>query len=394
MDNRLIRILIVDDDEDDYILTKDSLDEIEHGNFLVEWAATYNEALSQIREKEYDIYFFDYRLGEKNGLDLLEEARNNGLEKPIILLTGQGDRMVDIEAMKRGASDYLAKGAFDAKLLERTIRYTIEHAQTLAELRNSQQSLQTANNQLEEAANIINEEMEMARLIQRSMLPDLKNITGLKIAASYNPCQAIGGDLYDLIEIDNNKIALFVFDVVGHGVPAALVSAMAKISFSRNINKENTPGDVLKAVNIEINENLREQMNLTAFLGILDKTNREFIFSRAGHPPAIILRSKEHTIESLNIKGISIGFIPDAEYELEKVTLNNGDKIVFYTDGITECINEERKRFGIRRLEELLLRMTSGSATEIVDELKRDYKNFMGKAPQIDDITLMVTEFV
>ena len=122
-----IRVLLVDDDEDEYIITRRIIAEIVGRKHLLDWAPTYDQGLAMIEEGRHDIYLIDYRLDEKNGLDLLREAIAGGCTQPMILLTGQEAREVDIEAMKLGAWDYLVKGRIDAAALERAIRYTLEH---------------------------------------------------------------------------------------------------------------------------------------------------------------------------------------------------------------------------------------------------------------------------
>ncbi len=134
MDNR-VRVLLVDDDEDDYILTAEWLSEIQRAKFTLEWVATYDAAIDVIAKKEHDVYLLDYRLGEHNGLELLQEAIALGCQAPIILLTGQGDHEIDLIAMKAGAADYLDKSKLGAQLLERSIRYAIERKQSEHKIR-------------------------------------------------------------------------------------------------------------------------------------------------------------------------------------------------------------------------------------------------------------------
>ena len=129
MADKHLKILLVDDDEDDYIMTRDLLSEIDGKKITLDWLSTYDAALESIARDTYDVYLFDYRLGERTGLELLSEAVANGCTGPIILLTGQGGRDVDVEAMKAGAADYLCKGEINAHLLERSIRYALERNQ-------------------------------------------------------------------------------------------------------------------------------------------------------------------------------------------------------------------------------------------------------------------------
>ncbi|RJR14741.1 MAG: GGDEF domain-containing response regulator [Nitrospiraceae bacterium] len=129
MNSERIKVLLVDDDEDDYFLTRDLFAEI-NPSYDLQWVSSYAEALKVIGRTEHDICLFDYRLGEYTGLDLLREAVSAGCKAPIILLTGQGDSGIDIEAIKGGAADYLSKTGITSHLLERSVRYAIERKRT------------------------------------------------------------------------------------------------------------------------------------------------------------------------------------------------------------------------------------------------------------------------
>jgi len=124
--DEVIRVLLVDDDEDDYFITKELLAECEGTRFLLDWVDNYEDGLAIIPAGEYDIFLIDYYLGDGNGLDLLREVTDRGCRVPVIILTGLGDREVDLNAMRAGAADYLVKGRIDSPLLERSIRYSIE----------------------------------------------------------------------------------------------------------------------------------------------------------------------------------------------------------------------------------------------------------------------------
>jgi two-component system, sporulation sensor kinase E len=133
-----IRILIVDDDEDDFYLTDSIIKDIDGSSFIVHWCYKYQEALDHVCHKRYDLYFIDYFLGAKTGLDLLREALEKDCEAPMILLTGKGNHAVDIEAMRVGASDYLIKSELTIEKMERCIRYSMEKARSLKALRDNE----------------------------------------------------------------------------------------------------------------------------------------------------------------------------------------------------------------------------------------------------------------
>lgn len=127
-------MLLVEDDEDDYVITRNSLSEIEGKKFLLEWVSTYEAGLQAIQANQHDVYLLDYYLGDRTGLELMREVQKGGCKAPIILLTGQGDRKADLEAIRTGASDFLIKGQINAALLERSIRHSIERKRIEHEL--------------------------------------------------------------------------------------------------------------------------------------------------------------------------------------------------------------------------------------------------------------------
>jgi PAS domain S-box-containing protein len=129
------KILIIDDDKDDFIITSEFIRSIPGNAYEIEWCKSYNAALGHLRNNDYDLYFVDYRLGAKSGVDFLKEALQYNVEEPIVLLTGQGNYNVDIQAMKLGAVDYLVKIDLSTEKMERCIRYALERATTLKALR-------------------------------------------------------------------------------------------------------------------------------------------------------------------------------------------------------------------------------------------------------------------
>ena len=124
--NESVTVLLIDDDEDDYLITKDIIEEIPHQRFTLSWVQSYDLAIEAFEQNAHDVYLVDYRLGAKTGLDLIEEAHAMGCDAPLILLTGQDDQAVDSKAMQIGAADYLVKSQITADQLGRSIRYSIQ----------------------------------------------------------------------------------------------------------------------------------------------------------------------------------------------------------------------------------------------------------------------------
>lgn len=150
-----VKILLVDDDEDDYIITRDIVADIQGRNYLLDWTDSFDKALDLIEQKKHDVFLVDYRLGAHDGLELITKAVAEGCTAPFILLTGQSDRETDEKAMRAGARDYLVKGSLNPYDLERSIRYSIEHAKSLAQI-------QTLNTELEQRVEERTEELAEA----------------------------------------------------------------------------------------------------------------------------------------------------------------------------------------------------------------------------------------
>lgn len=130
----IVHVLLIDDDEDEYVLLRETFQEIRGTRFELEWAPTYEEGLRRIADGGFDAYLVDYRLGARSGIELVREAKAQGIRAPLIMLTGERARSTDMEAMEAGAADFLVKGSSDGGLLERSIRYAITHADAMAKL--------------------------------------------------------------------------------------------------------------------------------------------------------------------------------------------------------------------------------------------------------------------
>ncbi|MCG6882043.1 MAG: response regulator [Deltaproteobacteria bacterium] len=232
MKSSLIRILLVEDDEDDFVLFKHLISKIKASRFEMERAKTYESAMEQMSRGDFDICFLDYRLGAHTGLEILEQASSIGFDAPIIFLTGYGDYATDVQAMKSGASDYLIKGEFDGALLERVIRYSLSRDRLKHDLRKAYDQLETRveerTRQLAEANNELLKENNIRRTVEKelkeskrlldgiiSAVPDIVyrldengKVTFLSEAVreyGYSPAELIGGFLSNLVHPADRK---------------------------------------------------------------------------------------------------------------------------------------------------------------------------------------------
>ena len=189
------RILIVDDDEDDFIITSDYIRSIEGVRYEIDWCPTYARAVEHIRQRQYQLYLVDYRLGAKTGLDLLKEAVKLNCEEPIILLTGKGNKAVDNEAMVIGAMDYLIKSELNTEKLERSIRYSLERAGALKALRTNERKYRIIFERSKDAVFIADEGLRFR---------DMNNATSELLG--YAQVDLLNLSLYDLILEGKDKV--------------------------------------------------------------------------------------------------------------------------------------------------------------------------------------------
>jgi PAS domain S-box-containing protein len=183
-----IRILIIDDDEDDFFITSEYLRQIEEYDLVIDWCYKFNEAVQLLRDHSFDIYFVDYRLGAKTGLDFLKESVKFGSEEPIILLTGKGNKDVDIEAMQMGATDYLIKTELNADKLERCIRYALERTAYLKALRANEKKYRSIFELSKDAVFIADEHLRFR---------DMNHATSTLLG--YEKSELTGLTVYDLV---------------------------------------------------------------------------------------------------------------------------------------------------------------------------------------------------
>ncbi|MCI0710883.1 MAG: HAMP domain-containing histidine kinase [Chloroflexi bacterium] len=170
-----INVLLVDDDEDDFIITRDLLSDIEGAQYHLDWASDYDTAIERVSQRDYDVCLVDFRLGKISGLTLIEEMIEAGYRTPIIIMTGQGNREIDLQAMQIGAMDYLNKEDVTSNLLERTIRYAIERAKNLDRLHKYARELEVRNRELDSYTHVIAHDLTSPLHLIAGYIEQLRN---------------------------------------------------------------------------------------------------------------------------------------------------------------------------------------------------------------------------
>ena len=243
----------------------------------------------------------------------------------------------------------------------------------------------------------IQKELDIAAKVQLSLMPDpLPPSTLFSISGTMKPAKEVGGDFFDYFRIDEKRIAVVIADVSGKGVPAALFMVMARTVLRATIRgKKDSPGEVLKRVNDFLERNNAEQMFVTVFFGILDEMSGRFTFSNGGHNAPLLVRGGE-AIPLQMTGGVILGMIDSLDYDEAHVDLQSGDRLVFVTDGISEAFNNDSEAYGDERLMDAAAEMVSHPTRrpdEDIAEIIGSVEDFVGDAPQFDDITCVVLHY-
>ncbi len=235
----------------------------------------------------------------------------------------------------------------------------------------------------------IQKELEVARRIQLSILPEsFPASTSFRVAARYLPMTSVAGDFYDFLLGNDQQAGLLIADVSGHGVPAALIASMVKMAATSQRALVADPAGLLSGMNAALCGNTQQQFITAAYVHLNSQTG-ELRYSAAGHPPMLVLRRGEVTEVEEN--GLMLAAFSFATYLNAVSSLEPGDRILLYTDGIVEAFNGEREEYGRDRLRELLRQCASLSHHETADRIMSTVQNWA--VSQEDDLTVMVCDY-
>ena len=236
-------------------------------------------------------------------------------------------------------------------------------------------------------------DLVIARKIHAAMVPKcFPTAEGLELASLYLPCGAVGGDLYDVVQLSDDVLAFLIFDVTGFGISSALISAMAKVCFANHLRSGVSPRAVIERVNAEIIREVSADFYLTAFLGYLDLHDNRLTYSNAGHAYPVVYRKASDSILSLKTQGTLLGVFDNGFFEEQSVYLNPGDCLVLITDGIYRIFSENIQNG--KKLFEEKVREVLGSASpkELIAFVREQYDILKAGKGTEDDITALTAE--
>lgn len=238
-------------------------------------------------------------------------------------------------------------------------------------------------------------ELDYAREIQLSMLPESNKIIGdLHIAATSLPANEVGGDYYDYFNINDNLTGIFICDVSGHGVASALLLSGLRSCMHLILEDTSNPKEVFVKLNKMVRRTQNRKMFVTAVFAVIDTKNHKCTLFNAGHLPPYKISGESDELFKIKRHGITLGavdnFVSDDEDNIVTFDFKKGDKLLLYTDGIIEAMDDIKNEYGFTRLEDFLYKNISGTPSDLLDGLIKDVNEFTGDAEQIDDISILV----
>ena len=367
-------ILVVDDNKDMRNFLKILLQKY----YNVIFAENGERGLESARYLRPDLIVTDVMMPVMNGFDMTSIIKTDAhlRSTPVIMLTADTDLMNKVSGLENGADDYLHKPFNSLELLTRI--------SSLLKNYENQQIISRRNADIES-------ELEIARMLQKRLLPSsMPEISGYHEHAIYIPMDKVGGDFYNIDEHEG-YLNVFIADVSGHGLPGAFLATITKIALD-HITEQKGAGKVLCLLNDVILQHTVRSNFVTAFFASIDTKTNVMQYASAGHPASIVYRRKDDEFIELQTKGTPLGLFHDTKIEEDTVQLASGDRIIFYTDGITECANESNEQFGEDRFKKMIKKYSNNSSETFSDELLKELKIFCGSCNYDDDITMVVID--
>jgi len=401
-------LLVVDDDEDLRELLVRVLGEGEP--YRIEHASSATEARACLAKQRYDVVITDLSMPDEGGLELMQWSHDCCPGPAWIVLTGHGTLDAAVKALQLGAFDFLEKPLRGFAALRNSVRNALAHQRLLAERDRLHAELEASNARLHEHVDVLERayrllreqadqvraDLQRAGIVQRALLPQVApQLAGMQVHALYRPSQSIGGDLFDIVRLDDRRSGLLIGDAAGHGLSAAMLAVLfrSQLCFvDPDSRMPHRPSELLRSANRALCQRISGSgLFLTAAYCLVDTQSRTATVASAGHPPLILFR-KDGGTERIFHSGPALGLYAEADYAEQVVSLEAGDRLLFHSDGVYDSLPEHggsasekiaaalsrEKQRGLEALGQLLARSRASDPREDV-------------APD-DDVTLLLLD--
>jgi phosphoserine phosphatase RsbU/P len=347
--------------------------------FQIETVSSPVAALEAIKARPFDLVLMDLNYARdttsgREGLDLLAQIRAVDRTLPVVVMTAWSSVELAVEAMREGSGDFIQKPWDNLQLLA-VLRRQLAIGETMRREASIVRARERENHEALE--------------IQRRLMPrTLPKIDGLQLASWWQPAREVGGDYFDVWRLNQDRLAICMADVVGKGMPAALLMANLQAAVKSLAAPDLQPADLCQQLNRLISENVEAGKYITFFYGVLDLKERRLEYVNAAHCVPLLVSSNGAS-RRLTEGGFAIGMFSTSRYVAENVTFASGDRLALFTDGVSETRDQEDDEFGEQRLLDLMLANRSLSATELQETIEREILAF-GGGELGDDATLLV----
>ena len=331
--------------------------------------------MERLRAEPFDLLLMDLNYSRdttsgREGLELIPRVRAHDPGLPIVVMTGWGNIDTAVEAMRRGARSFVQKPWEDVALLEILER---EVTDARAERRRDHKQQR---------------ELEEARLIQRGLLPSsVPQIAGVDLAVAWQPAAGVGGDCFDTVAFSNG-LGVSIADVAGKGLPAALLMSNLQAAVRAFAQEAAAPASICGSVNRLLCRNMASGRFVTFCYARIDAASRRITYSNAGHNPPLLIRP-DGSFARLGDGGMVLGVFPDTAYDQSELALAAGDRLLFYTDGITEARNAAGDEYEEDKLLAVATRVRTQPVEAMKDAILADVNAF-NNGHFDDDATLIV----
>jgi len=310
----------------------------------------------------------------REGLDLVARLQAFDGDLPIVVMTAWSSVEVAVEAIHKGVGDFVQKPWNNEELLA-TVRTQIARGQARREA-------QRLGAETEQA-------LEEARQIQQGLLPtEIPRIPGYQITGAWKPARLVGGDYFDVLDFGRDRVALCIADVAGKGMPAALLMSNLQAAIKAVAADSVPPPDLCARLNRFVCSNTADDKFITLFYALINAPSRKLVYTNAGHNSPILLQRSGSSIR-LPEGGVALGIFPEWSYEAGEIQLEPGDRLVLFTDGVTEAMSPQGEEFGEERLLALMTAHPELSAAELQEKILQAVTEF-SVGDLHDDATLIV----
>ncbi len=384
------RILIADDQQD----VLDALRLLLKGHgYSIETVNSPADLLAAVARQEFDILLIDLNYARdttsgREGLDVLSRLREIADPPPVVAMTGWATVGLAVEAMQYGVSDFVEKPWTNTRLLE-ILHKQIGLGRERRELR--RRAAEEARAREEALIHLQEQEREIAeaKAIQEKLLPrEIPQMPGYEIATAWQSARLVGGDYFDILPLDDQTLGICIADVAGKGMPAALLMSNLQAAVRGLSSLSIAPDLLCSRLNSIVYRNTESDRFITFFYAHLDGSTRRLAYVNAGHNAPFVVRS-DGSHERLRDGGAVLGVFASRNYEMGSAQLSAGDRVILFTDGVTEACNPAGEEFGEARLLRLLEDHRTLSANELQGKIIAVVAEFSGGRWQ-DDATLLV----